>query len=391
MHFGKVLIGCGIALLSFGSAAGARSISNPAVQPAIPKAEEIPIAMLLDMSSGQILHERNADRRFIPASITKVMTTYLSFELLAEGKVRRNQTFTVRPETFQRWSQKGSTMFLPHDARVTFDQLLHGVTTVSANDASVVLAEGLAGSVPDWAEMMNAKARSIGMENSHFATPNGWPDEGKTFVTARDLTILARTLITDHPEQYAHFIGKREYSFGGITQSNRDPMLGRVKGADGIKTGFTNEAGFGFLGSAKRDGVRLIIVVGGAERGNIRDRAARAYMEWGFQEFNRRFLFGPGETVANARVQGGNVSQVDLVSNDGVNAVIANGASGDISVRLHYNGPLRAPIEKGEEVAELEVMVDGMPTSKIPLVAGHEVTRASGLRRLFNGFTGWLS
>jgi len=391
LHFGKVLIACAPALLSIGSAAGARSVSSPAIEPAIPSAEEIPIAMLLDLSSGQILHERNADRRFIPASITKVMTTYLSFELLAEGKVRRNQTFTIRPETFQQWSRKGSTMFLPHDARVTFDQLLHGVTTVSANDASIVLAEGLAGSVAEWAEMMNAKALSIGMENSHFTSPNGWPDEGKTFVTARDLTILARAMITNHPVQFAHFVGKREYSFGGITQSNRDPMLGRVKGADGIKTGFTNEAGFGFLGSAKRDGARLVMVVAGAERGYIRDRAARAYMEWGFQAFNRRILFGPGETVANARVQGGDVFQVNLVSQDGVNAVIANGASGDISVRLHYNGPLRAPIEQGEEVAQLEVMVDGMPTSKIPLVAGHEVTRASGLRRLFNGFAGWFS
>ncbi len=390
MRFGIVLIASAAALLSLGSVADARSVPRAAIEPAIPSAEEIPIAMLLDMSSGQILHERNADRRFIPASITKVMSTFLSFELLDEGRVQRNQTFTVRPETFREWSRKGSTMFLPHDARVTFDQLLHGVTTVSANDASVVLAEGVAGSVDEWADMMNAKARSIGMESSHFTSPNGWPDEGKTFVTARDLTILARAMITKHPEKYAHFVGKRQYSFGGITQSNRDPLLGRVKGADGIKTGFTNEAGFGFVGSAKRDGVRLVMVVAGADRGNIRDRAARAYMEWGFQAFDRRFLFGRGAIVSTARVQGGDVSEVDLVSRDGVNAVIADGASGDISIRLHYNGPLRAPIEQGEEVAQLEVMVDGMPTSKIPLVAGRDVARASGLDRVFNGIAGWF-
>ncbi|MEP5938978.1 MAG: D-alanyl-D-alanine carboxypeptidase family protein [Erythrobacter sp.] len=384
---GSVMLG--LAVLAPNMAQARTSTSG--IEPAVPNEEEIPIAILVDLSSGQILHERNADRRFIPASITKVMTTFLAFEMLESGEAERSQTFTIRPETFQQWSRKGSTMFLPHDARLTFDQLLHGITTVSANDASIVLAEGLAGSVPEWAAMMNAKALEIGMVNSHFTTPNGWPDDGQTFVTARDLAILARAMTDRHPEEYAHFVGKREYSFGGITQPNRDPLLGRVRGADGIKTGFTNEAGFGFVGSALRDGTRLVMVVAGADRTSIRDRAARAYMEWGFAAFERRFLFGRDETIFSARVQGGDASTVKLVSASRIYAAIPDGASGDISVQLHYNGPLRAPIDKGETVAELAVLVDGMPTSRIPLVAGDRVERANGLRRLINGLVGWVS
>lgn len=389
MPISKVWISCALLAMAITAPVQSRTIAEKTA-PAVPSAQDIPIAMLVDLSSGQILHERNADRRFIPASITKVMTTFLALELLEEGKADRRQTFTVRPETFQQWSRKGSTMFLSHDARVSFDALLHGITTVSANDASVVLAEGLAGSVPQWADLMNEKAREIGMENSHFTTPNGWPDEGQTFVTARDLIILARNLIARHPQEYAHFVGQREYSYSGITQPNHDPLLGRVRGADGIKTGFTNEAGFGFVGSAQRDGVRLVMVVAGADRTYIRNRAARAYMEWGFSAFDRRLLYGRGQTITSARVQGGDVSQIGLISASDVYAAIPEGASGDISVSLHYNGPLRAPIDKGETVAQLEVLVDGMPSSQIPLVAANDVARASGLRRLFNGLAGWM-
>ncbi|MFT6609212.1 MAG: D-alanyl-D-alanine carboxypeptidase (penicillin-binding protein 5/6), partial [Qipengyuania sp.] len=220
----------------------------------IPPAENAPIAYLLDASSGQILYARDIDRRFMPASITKVMTTFLAFEWMEEGRLFPQQVYGVRPDTFRKWHRKGSTMFLPADARVTVDDLLHGVTTVSANDGAVVLAEGAAGSVEDWVAAMNAKARDIGMADSHFGNPNGWMDDGKTFVTARDLGTLAQTMVTRHPTKYRHFVGAKGLKYNGIEQRNHDPIIGVVPGADGIKTGYTNQAGFGFLGSAQRDG-----------------------------------------------------------------------------------------------------------------------------------------
>ncbi|HCI62017.1 MAG TPA: D-alanyl-D-alanine carboxypeptidase, partial [Erythrobacter sp.] len=212
---------------------------------AIPSEADAPIAYLLDATSGQVLYQREIDRRFMPASITKVMTTFLAFEWIDEGRLLRERIFGVRPETFRQWHRKGSTMFLAEDARVSVDDLLHGVTTVSANDGAVVLAEGAAGSVEDWVAAMNAKAREIGMANSHFGNPNGWMDEGRTFVTARDLGTLAQAMVVRHPTKYRHFVGAQGLEYNGIEQRNHDPITGVVPGADGIKTGYTNQAGFG--------------------------------------------------------------------------------------------------------------------------------------------------
>ena len=219
-----------------------------------PNANDAPIAFLLDLTSGQVLFAREEDRRFMPASITKVMTTFLAFEWMEEGKILPQQVVTVRPELWREWRGVGSTMFLASGARVTMDDLVHGVTTVSANDGAAVLAEGAAGSVDAWVAAMNAKASEIGMRDSHFGTPNGWMDDGRTFVTARDLSTLAAALIRKHPTKYRHFVGQTEFTYNEITQPNHDPISGKVPGADGIKTGFTNQAGYGFLGSAQRNG-----------------------------------------------------------------------------------------------------------------------------------------
>ena len=182
---------------------GARS----APEIAVPSVEDAPIAYLIDARSRQVLFSREADRRFMPASITKVMTTFLAFEWMEEGRLFPQQVYSVRPETFRAWNRVGSTMFLPADARVTVDDLIHGVTTVSANDGAVVLAEGAAGSVTDWVAAMNAKALEIGMHDSHFGTPNGWMDEGATWTTAHNLTLLGEAMIRRHPTKYRHFVG----------------------------------------------------------------------------------------------------------------------------------------------------------------------------------------
>ncbi|WP_394727662.1 D-alanyl-D-alanine carboxypeptidase family protein [Altererythrobacter sp. GH1-8] len=373
-------------VLAMGGAPGqARDATSPLLAE-----EQVPIAILVDIGSGQILFERNADRRFVPASITKVMTTYTAFELIKSGKLNRKAVFTVRPETFRQWRRKGSTMFLSQDSRPTVEQLLHGITTVSANDGSVVLAEGAAGSVEAWTTLMNENAQAIGMTNSYFANPNGWMDEGRTFVTARDLTRLAASMITRHPELYRHFVGRTEYRFNGITQNNHDPLIGVLRGADGIKTGFTYEAGFGFLGSAKRQGKRLVMVVGGADSPRIRRDAALEFMEWGFDGFENRYLFAADQEVGKARVQNGSSFSVPLVGDGPVRISVPKGSRGEVTARIEYDGPLRAPIASNEAVAELVVSGEGIPEARVQLYAAKAVEVAGPVDRVLNAVMSWF-
>ncbi len=356
-----------------------------------PEAEVAPIAFLFDVTSGQVLFEREADRRFMPASITKVMTTFLAFEWLEEGRIAQGQHFSIRPEVWKEWNNVGSTMFLPHDARVSVDDLVHGVTTVSANDGAAALADGAAGSIEEWVAAMNEKAEQIGMRDSRFGTPNGWMDEGRTFTTARDLTTLATAMLRRHPAKYRHFVGHREFTYNEITQPNHDPISGVVPGADGIKTGFTNQAGFGFLGSAERNGRRLVMVVAGSPRARDRNRASRDLIEWGFSAFEQHRLFAPEVPVALAEVQGGSSREVALVAANGVYVDLPRGSTGDVTVKVDYEGPLRAPIAKGERVATLSVSIDGMPDYTIPLFARDDVRQAGFADRILNGLMGWLA
>ncbi|GMN01452.1 D-alanyl-D-alanine carboxypeptidase family protein [Erythrobacter sp. MTPC3] len=359
--------------------------------PAPPDQEDAPIALLVDASSGQVLHTRNADRRFIPASITKAMTLFLAFELIEEGVLDPRQIVSPRRESWREWSMKGSTMFLPADARVSVDDLLLGIANVSANDGSIVLAESAAGSVAGWAEMMNAKAAEIGMENSHFGTPNGWPDEGRTFTSANDLAKLAKAMVRRHPQKFARYVGRPQFTYNGITQPNHDPMLGRVQGADGIKTGFTNEAGFGFLGTVVRGGRRLVLVVAGVPRSPVRARAARSFAEWGFEAFDQKRLFTQGGLVGHVQVQGGSSRTLEVTAGREVLVSVPKGSDAEITARIVYDGPLRAPISAGEEVAMLEVEVPGMNDARIPLFASHDVETAGFFARIFNGITGWFA
>ncbi len=353
--------------------------------------EEVPIALLVDASSGQVLFERNANRRFIPASITKAMTTYLVFELMQDGKIAPGQTLSVSPKTWREWNAKGSTMWLNADSEVRVEDLLAGIATVSANDASIVLAEGVGGSVAAWSDLMNAKARELRMTDSHFYTPNGWPDEGKTFTSAHDLAKLAEAMLTRHPKKFAHYVGRPEFFWNGISQPNHDPMIGKVRGADGIKTGFTNEAGHGFLGTARRGNQRLIMVVGASTGYGIRARNSRALMEWGFSAFDRERVFDKGTIVGNARVQGGSARSVDLVTDRSVQVNVPKVRDGELRVTIRYDGPLHAPIVTGQKVATLEVEVPGMSPARVPLFARSDVKRAGFFSRIWNGLAGWLS
>lgn len=379
------------AALGAAAALMAAPSSAAPIQPEVPSAEDAPIALLVDLTSGQTLFSREAERRFAPASITKVMTLYTAFEQLSQKKLRLSQVMRMRPETFDKWQRVGSTMYLARDAQVMAVQLMHGVASVSANDGAVVLAEGAAGSVNNYLALMNGNAQRLGMRDSYFATPNGWPDGGATYTTAHDLATLASATVTNHPQYYRTFFGQPGFSFGGITQRNHDPISGIVPGADGLKTGYTDQAGFGFLGSAERDGRRLIMVVATSDTARARDRAARGLIEWGFQAFETHTLQPVDKAVAYAPVQNGSKRQVPLVTERALAVTVPRGARPSVTMSAYYDGPVRAPVEAGEIVGRLDVQVAGMPPYSLPLKAGERIEQAGPLQRVANGIIGWLS
>ncbi len=369
-------------------AAQAQIFETAPVLPAVPTAEEAPVALLVDLGSGQVLHARNPDRRFMPASVTKVMTLYLAFELLAQRKLDPAQVFVMSPAVARDWRRKGSTMFLDAGERVQVDDLLLGIANVSANDGAAVLAEGYAGSVPAWTAMMNRTALDLGMIGSHFGTPNGFPDEGRTFTTASDLVTLARAMTTRHPDRFGYYVGRMGFDYKGIAQINHDPMIGRVPGADGIKTGFTNESGFSYLGTVQRNGQRLVLVLAGVENGRLRGRLARAYAEWGFAAFERRRLFDPEAEIGRAQVQNGDALGVALKAAGPVAINLPRGSSAPLTATIRYDGPLRAPIAAGQEVAMLEVTAPGVAPARIPLYAAEDVGTAGPVDRIVNAIAG---
>jgi serine-type D-Ala-D-Ala carboxypeptidase (penicillin-binding protein 5/6) len=352
-------------------------------------------AFLIDLSSGATLYAKNADARMPPASMAKMMTTEVAFELIDKGQLQLNKMCTVRPETWQKWHgpAAGSTMFLSPNEQVSVENLLHGIVTLSGNDASVVLAECIAGTEQAFTDQMNALAKRIGLTNSHFGTSNGWPDEGRTYVTARDLATLARASIERHPKLYMTFYPRTSFTWGktlgsgqDITQANRNPILGKVLGADGLKTGHTEEAGYGFTGSADQNGRRLIEVLAGLPSWNARVQESTRLIQWGFGSWQAKPLFQQGAKVGSARVQLGSSGEVPLVAPRNLAVTVPAGLStGSIQTRIRYNGPLVAPIAKGQEVAQLVVTTGDTPPQIVPLVAGEDVGRAGFFGRIWLG------
>ena len=375
------------ALLLAVTASGQSFASQP-LPPAPPQEiAEIPVSYLVDMGSGQVLHAQQPDLRFLPASMTKVMTAHLAFELIDQGKLKPEQRFTVRPETAALWNGKGTSMYLRAGESVSVDDLLRGIATASANDASMVLAQSAGGSVAAWVALMNAQARKLGMKNSHFATPSGWPDNGATYVSARDLVTLGMAMIERHPALYRRYFGQKRMQWHGATLQSHDPTVEIVPGADGIKTGHTNEAGYNFLGSAERNGRRLLMVIGGAKTEGQRAVASRALLEWGFTAWKSRRLFAKGEKVGEAMVQEGDARSVPLIAPRAIShaSYLPNQR---IRLRLAYKGPLKAPIARGTQVAQLEIASAQGITSRVPLVTGKAVGKAGPLDRLWNGLMG---
>jgi D-alanyl-D-alanine carboxypeptidase (penicillin-binding protein 5/6) len=369
-------------------------VSNPAmargrqaapVDPAILPEITAPIAYMVDVNSGRVLFSRDAHRRFVPASITKIMTSYVAFELIKAGKLRLDQTFVMNPATFRQWHGVGSTMFLGNNSRTTVADLLEGIVTVSANDACVVLAEGIAGSVPGFTAMMNDQARRLGMHDTHYNTPNGWMDQGQTYVSAADLAALSTALIIRDPDLYHRFYGHERAEFNGIAQPNHNPLYGHTPGADGVKTGFTGEAGYGLVGSVARDGRRIIFVLGGYPRPKERTDQSRRFAEWGFAAWDSRPIVGAGVKLGTALVQGGTARAVDLVTPRNLGIAVPHGETPHYTLAIRYKAPLTAPIAKGEEIASLIVRAPGQPIERLPLVAGEAVGAGGVFDRLRDG------
>lgn len=363
----------------------------PVVAAEAPVPEEIPVGLLVDLSTGQTLFSREAERRFVPASVTKVMTAYTAFKLVDEGALRLDMPFLYSAALEDEWYNEGSNMFLRAGERPTIAQLLLGVTTVSGNDASVALAVAATGSLEDWLALMNANARDLGMRNTHFGSANGFPDGGQTYTTASDLVLLGQAITQEHPGLYRRFFGHRTLRWRDITQGNHDPVTGRVIGADGMKTGYTNEAGFTFLGSAERDGRRLVMVLAGSPTERLRDTASREILEWGFDNFELTTLVEAGTIVGAAEVQDGNAARVNLRLPDDFAVALPVGSTPNRwKVSIVYRGPVQAPISSGEDIARLRLEIDGEIALEAPLEAVVDVPRADPIGRIANAFRSWL-
>ena len=353
------------------------------------------VAYLVDISSGATLYAKNSDVRMPPASMAKMMTVEVAFELIDKKQLALGKMCTVRPETWQKWHgpAAGSTMFLSANEQVSVENLLHGIVTLSGNDASVVLAECIAGTEQAFTNQMNALGQRIGLTNSHFGTANGWPDNGVTYVSAHDLATLARSEIENHYALYKKFYSQPSFTWGktlgsnqDITQQNRNPILGKVPGADGLKTGHTDEAGYGFTGSADQNGRRLIEVVAGLPSWDARVQESTRLIQWGFNAWTARPLFKAGAKVGSARVQLGSSSEVALVAPRDLAVTVPAGLpTGATGMKIRYQGPIAAPIAKGDHIADLVITTADTPPQVVPLVAGEDVGKAGFFGRIWLG------
>lgn len=351
-----------------------------------------PVAYMIDLSSGTELFAKDADRRIPPASMAKMMTSHVAFKMIDAGELKLDKQCTMSETTWREWHSQGSTSFLEANGQYSVEHLLHGVVTQSGNDATVVLAECISGSTAAFVEKMNEESRALGLENSHWGNPIGWPDGGATYTTARDLAKLARSTIEQHPKLYGQFYAQTEFTSGRqmgsgaeITQGNRNPILGKVEGADGLKTGHTEEAGYGFTGSAVQNGRRLIMVVAGLTSTQQRIDESVKFMNWGFRAWQTRPLFNQNHRVGEAQVQLGSAGTVGLVAPRNLVASIPAGTGARLRAKIVYQGPIKAPIAQGQHVADLVVEGDGIPATTLPLHAESEVTEAGFFGRAWTG------
>jgi serine-type D-Ala-D-Ala carboxypeptidase (penicillin-binding protein 5/6) len=341
-------------------------------------------AILVDHETGQVLYAKNADEPLPPASMSKLMTVLMVFERLRDGRLTLDDEFTVSEKA---WRKGGSKMFVEVGKRVRVEDLLRGIIVQSGNDACIVVAEALAGSEEAFADQMNARAQELGLTHTTLKNASGWPDPGH-LMSVRDLATLARIIISEYPEFYTIF-GEREFEFAGILQYARNPLLRRDVGADGLKTGHTEDAGYGLTASAVRDGRRLIVVTAGLETPGQRARESERLLEHGYRDFKTYALFEAGQTVDTADVWLGDQQTVPLVAEARVVLALTPEARRALEVKLTYDGPVPAPVARGTTLGELEITAPGIEPRRVPLLAGEEIP-AAGLLSRMAGALGYL-
>ena len=340
-----------------------------------------PHAILVDAANGGVLYERDPDKLIFPASLAKLMTAEYVFHELKEGRIQLTDEFPVSENAWRKGGapSHSSTMFAALHSKIAVDDLLHGMIIQSANDACIVLAEGLAGTENEFAEKLTQRAREIGLAKSVFTNSNGLPDPNE-FVTTRELAILARHIIIDYPEFYKIF-GQPDFTWNKIHQQNRNPLLGLIEGADGLKTGFTKEAGYGLVGSAVQGGVRLIVVINGEKSAKERADEGKKLLEWGFRNFEDRKLFAAGQTVGYAKIYGGASGSVPLQVPDLVKLMVPKAGGEKLVARIAYQGPVPAPVTQGQTIGLLKVWRDDKLVLQVPLKAAESVAKGNMSQR----------
>lgn len=347
---------------------------------------DAPTAILIEASSGSVLFEKNADELRAPSSMMKLMTAEVVFNAIRKGDIKLTDEYRISENAWRKGGAPSgtSTMFAAINSKVSVDDLLHGAIIQSGNDACIALAEGIAGNERIFAsDFMTKRARELGMTKSTFGNSNGLPDPGNK-MTVRELGMLARHIILDFPEFYKLF-GEKEFTWNKIRQPNRNPLLNSMEGADGLKTGYTKEGGYGMVGSAVQNGTRLIVVVNGLEDSEDRATEAKKMLEWGFRNFETRTLIAADQPVGYAKVFGGESRSVKLVAKEPVKVMVHKNGNDKLIARVVYRGPVRAPVEAGRQVGVVKVWRSGNIAVETPVYAAEAVGTGSTVRRAIDG------
>jgi len=344
-----------------------------------PLETSVPNAILIDARTGNVFYQKNPDELIFPASMTKLMTAILVFDALKEGKLTMDQEFLISENAWRRGGAPGggSTMYAVLNSRVKLSDLLQGMIVQSANDACIAIAEGMAGSEEAFADMMTKRARELGLTKATFRNSTGLPDP-QHLVTVHELSMLAQYIIKTYPEYYKYY-GQREFTWNKITQKNRNPLLIDYPGADGMKTGYTKDAGYGLVGSAIRDGRRLVLVVAGARSLDERRAEAQKILDWGFKQFRPIEIYGANDRVGRARVWGGEAHWVDLVTPKAIRLMLSPAEQQKVTVDLHYIGPLLAPVKAGAEAGSIQFNLEGRTVAEFPIETSNEIASVSSM------------
>jgi len=351
-------------------------------------------ALLLDANTGTVLFSKDADKQIPPASLAKLMTMEVVFNALKSGRLTMDDEFLVSENAWRTGGavSGGSTMFAELNSSIRLEDLIKGVIVQSANDGCIIIAEGMAGSEENFARLMTDRGRKIGLENSVFRNSTGLPDPGQK-VTMRDLARLALHIQTEYPDYY-RFYAEREFTWNNILQRNRNPLLAMNIGADGLKTGFTEESGYAIVGSVKRDGRRLIVAMSGLPDERARAEEARKMLDWGVRAFETYEIFKKDEIIGNVRLYGGEQMTMPVTVKEDLEILLPITERDRMKARVVYTGPVMAPVEKGAEVATLKIWIGDDLSQETPLYAAQDIAKGPIHRQAFDALTelllGWL-